>query len=516
MQRIKGGRRTAPACRPGEHARLPREQPLSPGTWCVCRWRSANCWAWCGGGARDGADRNAAQSRFRCSRNCRRWTRRGGTRHRRTIQRGLGEVALAACCRRSCASSMRRPARACGAAPHKDGARRSMPRRHAAAAQEPEQAGAGSSSRGQRPALLLRRHRQQQDRGSTCAVPRLLAREPRPPALVLVPEINLTPQLVARFAKRFCRAGAWWRLHSGVDAGAAPAGWRTWAMPTWCWARGWRCSPAAAPGAGGGRRRARPVYKQQEGALLGARPRRRVGLEGARCCWARPRRRSRLAQRPASEGRAPASRWPRASAAHDAARAPGRHREPAQDHSPAAKRSRAAGCDPRAHRARRAELVFLNRRGYARCCTAPIAGWKSDCPHCSAWRVFHKGTARCAATTAASPSACRAPARTAATSTSRRSAAAPKARGATGLAGAAAGAARRCRSGRIDADSTRLRGSLEPSWPQCMPARSTCWWARRWWPRATTSGASRWWRRSIQMALFSQPTSAPASACSRC
>jgi primosomal protein N' (replication factor Y) len=52
-----------------------------------------------------------------------------------------------------------------------------------------------------------------------------------------------------------------------------------------------------------------------------------------------------------------------------------------------------------------------------RCCTA-ACGWKSGCPHCSAWRVFHKATARCAATTAASPSACRAPAPTAATSTS--------------------------------------------------------------------------------------------------
>ncbi len=42
-------------------------------------------------------------------------------------------------------------------------------------------------------------------------------------------------------------------------------------------------------------------------------------------------------------------------------------------------------------------LIFLNRRGYAPilCCTA--CEWKSNCPHCSAYRVFHKvdKTLRC-------------------------------------------------------------------------------------------------------------------------
>ena len=39
-------------------------------------------------------------------------------------------------------------------------------------------------------------------------------------------------------------------------------------------------------------------------------------------------------------------------------------------------------------------------------------------------------------------------------------------------------------SARIDADSTRLKGSLEAQLAPCTPARSTCWWARRWSPRA--------------------------------
>jgi primosomal protein N' (replication factor Y) (superfamily II helicase) len=35
-------------------------------------------------------------------------------------------------------------------------------------------------------------------------------------------------------------------------------------------------------------------------------------------------------------------------------------------------------------------LVFLNRRGYAPVLHCADCGWKSGCPHCSAWRVFHK------------------------------------------------------------------------------------------------------------------------------
>ncbi len=42
-------------------------------------------------------------------------------------------------------------------------------------------------------------------------------------------------------------------------------------------------------------------------------------------------------------------------------------------------------------------LLLLNRRGYAPVLHCPECGWKSECPHCSAWRVFHKAdrTLRC-------------------------------------------------------------------------------------------------------------------------
>jgi primosomal protein N' (replication factor Y) len=42
-------------------------------------------------------------------------------------------------------------------------------------------------------------------------------------------------------------------------------------------------------------------------------------------------------------------------------------------------------------------MVFLNRRGYAPVLACADCGWKSECPHCSAFRVFHKidRTLRC-------------------------------------------------------------------------------------------------------------------------
>jgi primosomal protein N' (replication factor Y) len=42
-------------------------------------------------------------------------------------------------------------------------------------------------------------------------------------------------------------------------------------------------------------------------------------------------------------------------------------------------------------------MVFLNRRGYAPVLACDDCGWKSECPHCSAFRVFHKidRTLRC-------------------------------------------------------------------------------------------------------------------------
>jgi primosomal protein N' (replication factor Y) (superfamily II helicase) len=55
-------------------------------------------------------------------------------------------------------------------------------------------------------------------------------------------------------------------------------------------------------------------------------------------------------------------------------------------------------------------LIFLNRRGYAPVLACGACDWKSDCPHCSAYRVFHKidRTLRChhCGTTDRVPRAC--------------------------------------------------------------------------------------------------------------
>jgi primosomal protein N' (replication factor Y) (superfamily II helicase) len=55
-------------------------------------------------------------------------------------------------------------------------------------------------------------------------------------------------------------------------------------------------------------------------------------------------------------------------------------------------------------------LIFLNRRGYAPVISCAQCGWLSDCAHCSAYQVFHKSdrTLRChhCSTTRRVPSAC--------------------------------------------------------------------------------------------------------------
>jgi primosomal protein N' (replication factor Y) len=52
-------------------------------------------------------------------------------------------------------------------------------------------------------------------------------------------------------------------------------------------------------------------------------------------------------------------------------------------------------------------LVLLNRRGFAPVLFCADCNWKSDCPIAAPTRSSTRATARCAATTAALPSACR-------------------------------------------------------------------------------------------------------------
>jgi primosomal protein N' (replication factor Y) len=101
-------------------------------------------------------------------------------------------------------------------------------------------------------------------------------------------------------------------------------------------------------------------------------------------------------------------------------------------------------------------LLLLNRRGYAPVLHCGACGWKSGCPHCSAWRVFHKAdrTLRCHHCGFAErvPRAC------------------PECgnldihaigRGTERLEEHLATLLPQARIARIDADTTRLKGSLE-------------------------------------------------------
>jgi primosomal protein N' (replication factor Y) len=109
-------------------------------------------------------------------------------------------------------------------------------------------------------------------------------------------------------------------------------------------------------------------------------------------------------------------------------------------------------------------LVLLNRRGYAPVLACHDCGWKSGCPHCSAYRVFHKldRTLRChhCGFTERVPRAC---------PDCGNLDIAPVGRGteqveeqlAALLADARRPDGQPPRVARMDADSTRLKGSLE-------------------------------------------------------
>ena len=101
-------------------------------------------------------------------------------------------------------------------------------------------------------------------------------------------------------------------------------------------------------------------------------------------------------------------------------------------------------------------LVFLNRRGYAPVLHCTDCGWKSECPHCSAWRVFHKfdRTLRChhCGLSEHVPRAC---------PTCGNLDIQPIGRGTEKLAEQLAAELPAARIARLDADATRARGGLE-------------------------------------------------------
>ncbi len=303
-----------------------------------------------------------------------------------------------------------------------------------------------------------------------------LAKDASAQILVMVPEINLTPQLESRFRERF--APQW-----GDDCVVAMHSNLTPAQRL----KNWLAAHKGQARIVLGTRMAvfasmphlqlivvdeehDPSYKQQEGARYSARDLAiyRGQLEKAKVILgsATPSLESWHHSRPATDttqsGRYMRLHMP--SRVGDGALPFVRRVD--MNHQPKKTVFSSQLLDAMRERVTRGEqiLVLLNRRGYAPVLHCPDCDWKSQCPHCSAFRVFHKldRTLRChhCSFTQSVPRACPA---------CGNADIQPLGRGTEQLEehlGKLLSDVRRTdgeplRISRIDADSTRLKGELE-------------------------------------------------------
>lgn len=237
------------------------------------------------------------------------------------------------------------------------------------------------------------------------AVAALLAREPAAQALVMVPEINLTPQLEARFKARF-GGDAVVSLHSGMTNPQRLASWLAAHSGAARIVLGTRMAVFASMPALKlivVDEEHDPSYKQQEGARYSARDLAvwRGQREGAKVMLgsATPSLESWHQSRPAA-GEDAGGRYLRlAMPSRIGAVALPAVRLVDMNLQPPRTVLSGALLDAIGQRIARGEqsMVFLNRRGYAPVLACGDCGWKSECPHCSAYRVFHKvdRTLRC-------------------------------------------------------------------------------------------------------------------------
>ena len=227
------------------------------------------------------------------------------------------------------------------------------------------------------------------------AIAHSLQDDPAAQALLLVPEINLTPQLLERVQARF-GTEAVVAMHSGLTPAQR--------LSAWLQAHQGRARIVL------GTRMAifaslphlrmivvdeehDPSYKQQEGARYSARDLAiyRGKRQNAKVILgsATPSLESWHLSRPETEG----GRYMRL---HMPARV-GQGAMPIirrvdMNHQPRNTRISAPLMQALQERLARGEqsLLLLNRRGYAPVLQCTDCGWKSDCPQCSAFRVFHK------------------------------------------------------------------------------------------------------------------------------
>ena len=233
-------------------------------------------------------------------------------------------------------------------------------------------------------------------------VAELLAADPKAQALVMVPEINLTPQLEARFVARFAPvygAGAVVSMHSGLTNPQRLGSWLAAHLGRARIVLGTRMAIfASLP------KLALivvdeehdPSYKQQEGARYSARDLAvwRGRREGARVLLgsATPSLESWWGSRPPSDGDAGGRYRRLAMPSRVGAGALPTVRLVDMNLQPPRTRLSAGLMDAIAQRVARGEqsMLLLNRRGYAPVLACSACEWKSECPHCSAYRVFHK------------------------------------------------------------------------------------------------------------------------------
>ena len=220
-------------------------------------------------------------------------------------------------------------------------------------------------------------------------------------ALVLVPEINLTPQLEARFAERFAGRHIV-AMHSGLTPAQRLRSWLAAHLGLADLVLGTRLAVFASMPRLGlivVDEEHDPSYKQQEGARYSARDLAvyRGKLEGATVLLGSATPSLESWQR-ADEGRYLRLSLPAriGGGALPAVRLVDMNLQPKVKGGAALSPPLVDALQQRIARGEQS-LVFLNRRGYAPVLHCGDCGWKSGCPNCSAWRVFHKldRTLRC-------------------------------------------------------------------------------------------------------------------------
>ncbi len=302
---------------------------------------------------------------------------------------------------------------------------------------------------------------------------RVLGQDPSAQVLVMVPEINLTPQLEARFAERFAHLGSERvvALHSGLTPAQR--------------LKSWLAAHAGHARLILGTRMAvlasmpqlklivvdeehDPSYKQQEGARYSARDLAvyRASTQGDCRVLLGSATPSLESWQATISGKYQLLTMSDRIGANSETGGLPLIRGIDMNHQP--KHCVIAPPLVEAIQARIARgeqsLIFLNRRGYAPVLACHDCGWKSECPHCSAYRVFHKidRTLRChhCGYTERVPRAC---------PTCGNIDIAPVGRGTERLEehlSELLGNIKRpdggaVRIARIDADSTRLKGALQ-------------------------------------------------------